>query len=173
MVNLSSCKFSAISKTFRIFNMTSGKPQFHISLFFIVLSSSYTSNLSPSVLRGGLVYSEESGLGPVYLNRNYVSFIWAINTFILEQAAQTTCKFTTLYHTLCRSIYNYVTPFDVTPTNEEWRKKRIIIGFQPTSKDIKDNVKSILRRRKKKTTQIYKKKEEDYTQKSTTWRHKR
>ena len=117
--------------------MTSGKPQFHIFLFFIVLSSSYTSNLSPSVLRGGLVYSEESSLGPVYLNRDYVSFIRAVDTSILEQAAQTTRDFTTLYHTLCRSINNYVTPFDVTPKKKPGKEPDEIV-FSPVKYLIKE-----------------------------------
>ena len=117
--------------------MTSGKPQFNIFLFFIVLSSSYTSNLSPSVLRGGLVYSEESSLGPVYLNRDYVSFIRAVDTSILERAAQTTRDYTTLYHTLCRSINNYVTPFDVTPKKQK-EKEPDEITFSPVKYLIKE-----------------------------------
>ena len=117
--------------------MTYGKPQFHIFLFFIVLSSSYTSNLSPSVLRGGLVYSEESSLGPVYLNRDYVSFIRAVDTSILEHAAQTTRDFTTLYHTLCRSINNYVTPFDVAPKKQPGNQPDEIV-FSPVKYLIKE-----------------------------------
>ena len=117
--------------------MTCGKPQFHIFLFFIVLSSSYTSNLSPSVLRGGLVYSEESSLGPVYLNRDYVSFIRAVDTSILEHAAQTTRDFTTLYHTLCRSINNYVTPFDVAPKKQPGNQPDEIV-FSPVKYLIKE-----------------------------------
>lgn len=92
--------------------MTLGKKIFQIAIHYCLFSSSLSSTLSPSVLRGGLVYSEESSLGPVYLNRDYVSFVRTVDTSVLEQSAQATRDFTTLYHTLCRTIKNHVTPFD-------------------------------------------------------------
>ena len=117
--------------------MSTGKPQFYTFIIFIALSSSYTSNLSPSVLRGGLVYSEESSLGPVYLNRDYVSFIRVVDTSILEKSAQTTRDFTTLYHTLCRSINNHVTPFDKT-SKQKANKATDEIIFSPVKYHIKE-----------------------------------
>ena len=96
--------------------MTLGKQLLHFIISFIICNhlspTSSSSNLSPSVLKGGLVYSEESSLGPVYLNRDYVSFVRTIDTFALEQSAQATRDFTTLYHTLCHTITQHLTPFD-------------------------------------------------------------
>jgi hypothetical protein len=94
--------------------MSTGK-KFQIPLFLLIyVNLLHHSNtvISPSVLKGGLVYSEESSLGPVYLNRDHVNFIRAIDTSALEKSAQAIRDFTTLYHTFCQKVGKHITPFD-------------------------------------------------------------
>jgi len=82
----------------------------------------------PSVLRGGIVYSEEARQGPVYLNQDYMSFVRVADTKILETSAQTTKDFTTLYHIFCQNIAEQIGIFErqqspkdqVNSADSEW-----------------------------------------------------
>ena len=91
--------------------MTDGK---HFLDFFIVriiitliLASTIPTALSersPSVLRGGLVYSEESHEGPVYLDQNFYTFIRKTDTSVLQKTAQLCRDLTYLYNEKCSEI---------------------------------------------------------------------
>ena len=121
--------------------MTSGKKLVKLFIIFTLSSLCYTSLASPSVLRGGLVYSEESSLGPVYLNRDYVSFVRTVDTSVLEQSAQATRDFTTLYHTFCQTVGKHITPFDskasnTTSNNEPVPTHEIV--FSPVTYHVKE-----------------------------------
>ena len=92
--------------------MNSGKKIFRIFTlsFFLISLQNLIASQSPSVLKGGLVYSEESSLGPIYLNRDHVNFIRTIDTSALQKSAQAIKDFTTLYHTFCNKVGNHITP---------------------------------------------------------------
>jgi hypothetical protein len=75
-----------------------------ILLLYKILICVQVSALSPSILRGGLVYSEEAGQGPIYLNQDYMSFVRTANTSVLLKSAQITRDFTTLYYTFCGEV---------------------------------------------------------------------
>ena len=124
--------------------MTTGK-KFKPLLFILIyinLLQIRDTVLSPSVLKGGLVYSEESSLGPVYLNRDHVNFIRTIDTSALQQSAQAIRDYTTLYHTFCRQIGKYSTPFDTEPSIDTTTKsptnKAFEIVFSPVKYQIKE-----------------------------------
>ena len=120
--------------------MTPGKTLLHFIICYCLSPSSNSSTLSPSVLKGGLVYSEESSLGPVYLNRDYVTFVRTVNTSALEQSAQTTRDFTTLYHTLCHTISKHLTPFDKQNQNDPDNQTKPIdeVVFSPVKYYIRE-----------------------------------
>ena len=87
--------------------MEDGKKFFNYVVWLIFLSCWYqssTAERSPSVLRGGLVYSEESHEGPVYLNQNFYSFARTTDTQILLKTAQLSSDLTNLYVTKCSEI---------------------------------------------------------------------
>ena len=56
------------------------------------------------MLKGGLVYSEESHQGPVYLNQNYYTFARKTNTTTLATAARLCRDLTSLYKLRCADI---------------------------------------------------------------------
>ena len=103
--------------------MAAGKIIFAALLLFILIYSKLPLTqgaiISPSVLKGGLVYSEESSLGPVYLNRDHINFVRTIDTSALTQSAQAIRDFTTLYHTFCQKVGKHITPFDVKLSNKQ------------------------------------------------------
>ena len=124
--------------------MTAGKT-FQILLFILIYPNLLLycdSVLSPSVLKGGLVYSEESSLGPVYLNRDHVNFIRTIDTSALQQSAQAIRDYTTLYHTFCRQIGKHSTPFDkelsIDTTTKPPTNKTFDIVFSPVKYQMKE-----------------------------------
>ena len=111
-------------------------------LIYINLLHYCDSVLSPSVLKGGLVYSEESSLGPVYLNRDHVNFIRTIDTSALQKSAQAIRDYTTLYHTFCRKIGKYSTPFDkqlsIDTTTKPPTNRTFDLIFSPVKYPIKE-----------------------------------
>jgi len=101
---------------------------FYISPFlmlpFIVVSVTFPS---PSVLRGGMVYSEEASRGPVYLNQDFMTFVRTVDPDILQNSSQLTKDFTTLYHNYCQNIADQMSAFhrqqkqtDINSVNTEW-----------------------------------------------------
>jgi len=83
-----------------------------LSLILSDIITNLVASQSPSVLKGGLVYSEEYSLGPINLNQDHVNFIRTIDTSALQKSAQAIKDLTTLYYTFCCKVGNQITPFD-------------------------------------------------------------
>ena len=62
------------------------------------------ANRSPSILKGALVYSEESHQGPVYLNQNFYTFTRKTDTGVLQDSAHLCRSLTDLYEQKCSEI---------------------------------------------------------------------
>ena len=124
--------------------MNSGKKIFRIFTFsfFLISLQNLIASQSPSVLKGGLVYSEESSLGPIYLNRDHVNFIRTIDTSALQKSAQAIKDFTTLYHTFCNKVGNHITPFDapVSSSKDDEQTKTDEIVFSPVKYLLKEGL---------------------------------
>ena len=85
---------SAISAPSKMF----GKFKFLLIFIFIFHLS---NTLSPSNLKGGLVYSEEYEQGPIYLNPQSYTVTRDIDTSSLERFVQFTTSFADLYESQC------------------------------------------------------------------------
>ena len=72
--------------------------------FSTFLTCVQLSSISPAVLRGGLVYSEDAGQGPIYLNQDSMSFVRIADTSALLESAKTSRDSTTLYFTFCGEV---------------------------------------------------------------------
>ncbi len=75
-----------------------------LSIILFYVCKCCNSTRSPSMLKGGLVYSEESHQGPVYLNQNYYTFARKTNTTTLATAARLCRDLTSLYKLWCADI---------------------------------------------------------------------
>jgi hypothetical protein len=133
----------SFTRTYFFFTMNYGKTifVFLISLYLTSLQNLIASP-SPSVLKGGLVYSEESSLGPIYLNRDHVNFIRTIDTSALQNSAQAIKDFTTLYHTFCSKVGNHITPFDkqIPSLQDDEQPKTEELVFSPVKYFLKEGL---------------------------------
>jgi len=95
-------------------------------IILIYVCQNCHSTRSPSVLKGGLVYSEESHQGPVYLNQNYFTFARKTNTTTLALAAKLCRDLTYLYESKCKDISASTQRFNakVTETINENKNKK-------------------------------------------------
>ena len=75
-----------------------GKFKFLLIFIFIFHLS---NTLSPSNLKGGLVYSEDYEQGPIYLNPQSYTVTRDIDTSSLERFVQFTTSFADLYESQC------------------------------------------------------------------------
>jgi hypothetical protein len=78
-------------------------------------------SISPSTLRGGLVYQEKTTQGPVYVNVETVTLIRKADTTDLLNSARTSRSMINTYQNFCRKVANRVTMFDTPrkPTRAE------------------------------------------------------
>jgi hypothetical protein len=74
-------------------------------------------SISPSTLRGGLVYQEKTTQGPVYVNVEMVTLIWKADTTDLLNSARTSQSMINTYQNFCGKVANRVTIFD-TPSQQ-------------------------------------------------------
>ena len=80
-----------------------------------------TVSISPSTLRGGLVYQEKTTQGPVYVNVETITLIRKADTTDLLNSARTSRSMINTYQNFCRKVANRVTIFDTPrkPTRAE------------------------------------------------------
>ena len=95
---------AAAAPFIEIIKMEFGKVQNYFLRFFIlifILSCHSTLSLSPSKLRGGLVYSEEHGQGPIYLNPQTYTLTRNVDTSTLVSYMSFIDSFVKLYEGQC------------------------------------------------------------------------
>jgi hypothetical protein len=95
-----------------------------------------TVSISPSTLRGGLVYQEKTTQGPVYVNVETVTLIRKADTTDLLNSARTSRSMINTYQNFCRKVANRVTIFDTPrkPTRAEVdRTSNMFIHLTSTS----------------------------------------
>jgi hypothetical protein len=109
-----------------------------ILIFLHFITRVQQSVLSPSILRGGLVYSEEARLGPIYINQDHMSFVRVAETSILEKSAQTTRDLTTLYHVFCSQINDMMQPLIKADTETQTDTEEWELWISPFIELIKD-----------------------------------
>jgi hypothetical protein len=120
-----------------------GKQNETIFILFLIFLSNVPvmqqTILSPALLRGGLVYSEEARRGPIYINQDYMFFVRTAETSILERSAQTTRDFTTLYHVFCTRIANLMgSPSEAPERPQENSNGQWEIILSPFTHHIRD-----------------------------------
>ena len=89
-------------------------------------------SISPSTLRGGLVYQEKTTQGPVYVNVETITLIRKADTTDLLNSARTSRSMINTYQNFCRKVANRVTIFDTPrkPTRAEVAEPPYVHPFE-------------------------------------------
>ena len=87
-----------------------GKKRLFILVMCVISYPAFA--LSPSTLRGGLVYQEKTTQGPVYVNVETVTLFRKADPSVLAESAQLSRTLGNRYQAVCRQVANRVTLFD-------------------------------------------------------------
>ncbi len=134
MVRMANSNFSLHPKfnkqrrksVFKVFIMDFGK-FLHFLSITLILKLMFVNSTSPSNLKGGLVYSEVSERGPIYLNPQTYTVTRDVDTSSLTSFCKFITRLKNLYDTQCSKVlaqYNEIKP---VVTNEQLA----LVNFQP------------------------------------------
>jgi hypothetical protein len=113
------------------------KPPLLFSSFcFFFFINCCSTQVNPSIQKGGIIYNEEYVQGPTYVNQQLYTLHRKADTSTLVQAVKFTQTLATQYETLCRETSNQVsshevrlsTPAPPTPEKSDERLWKVVVS---------------------------------------------